>query len=122
MGFFSWKTSDTNKSISNVYSSRGSFRVFVLIPKEFGGGYIVEDYYQGYGVFGGKDIYALVAKWNCPEKCSGDVEENRIVGIDIACYDKDNAALKYPIKITEKLMKYEDALPSNSCKNQGFFY
>ena len=122
MGFFSWKTSDTNKSISNVYSSRGSFRVFVLIPQEFGGGFIVEDSYEGYGRFGGEDIYALVAKWNCPEKCCGDVEKDRIVGIDIACYDEDNAALKYPIKITEKLMRYEDASPSNGCEDQGFFY
>ena len=27
MGMFSWKTQDTNKSISNIYSSRDTFKV-----------------------------------------------------------------------------------------------
>lgn len=62
MGFFSWKTSDTNRSISNIYSSKGSFPVYVLIPQEFGGGYIEERNYEGYGEFGGVDVYALVNK------------------------------------------------------------
>ena len=122
MGFFSWKTSDTNRSISNVHSSRGAFKVYVLIPNEFGGGYIEEDSYDGYGRFGGEDIYALVARWNCPEKCNGDDEHDRLIGIDIACYDRDNASLKYPIKITEYPTKYEYASPSNSCEDQGYFY
>jgi hypothetical protein len=122
MGFFSWKTSDTNRSISNQYSSRGTFPVYVLIPQEFGGGYIKEENYEGYGVFGGKDIYTLVANWNCPEKCVGDDDKDRDIGIDIACYDEENDKLKYPIKITEKPMKYEDAKSSDSCPDQGYFY
>lgn len=122
MGFFSWKTSDTERSICNAYSGRKTFPVFVLIPKEFGGGYILEENYEGYGVFGGQDIYALVARWNCPERCSGRDEEDRIIGIEIACYDEDNAKLKYPIKITAKFKEYEKAKPSVNCPNQGYFY
>ena len=122
MGFFSWKTSDTNVSISNKYSSRGAFPVYLLIPEEFGGGYIEEDDYEGYGIFGGRDAYALVAQWNCPEKCIGEDEADRMVGIDIACYDKQNMELKYPIKITEHPMKYEAAAYSPNCPDQGFFY
>lgn len=122
MGFFSWLTCDTKRSISNNCSYKGTFPVYVLIPQEFGGGYIEEKDYEGYGVFGGKDIYDLVAHWNIPEKCVGDVEEDRSKGIDIACYDWENKALKYPIKIAEHPMKYEDAEPSVNCPYQGFFY
>lgn len=122
MGFFSWKTSDTNKSISNRYSSRGALKVYVLIPQEFGGGFIEEDNYEGYGIFGDKDVYALVAQWNSPNKCNGDVEHDRNIGINIACEDEDNASLKYPIKITEYPCQYEHAEPSVNCEDQGFFY
>lgn len=128
MGFFSWITSDTKKSISNTYSDRGTFPVYVLIPEEFGGGHIKEDCYEGYGVFGGKDVYELVAQWNKPEDCITDKDKekqrnhNRSIGIDIACYDEDNASLDFPIKITEFPMKYEDAEISKSCPKQGYFY
>lgn len=44
----------------------------------------------------------------------------REIGIDIACYDEDNAVLKYPIKITTKEMEYEDVKPSLSDPNQGW--
>ena len=128
MGFFSWKTSDTDKSISNRYSERGALPCYLLIPKEFGGGHIYEDKYGGYGVFGGRDVYALVAQWNAPDRCkdkNGDWlsdDDCRDVGIELACYDDDNAALKYPIKLTEEAMAYEEAEPSMSCPEQGYFY
>ena len=34
MGFFSWKTSDTNKSISNKYSDRGALPVYLYCPDQ----------------------------------------------------------------------------------------
>ena len=40
--------------------------------------------------------------------------ELRDLGILMACYDEDNFALKYPIKITSKEMEYEDANPSET--------
>ena len=58
MGFFSWKTVDTNESISNSYSVRGALPVKVLVPNEFTGEYgqeLIEKHYEGYGVFGGQD-------------------------------------------------------------------
>lgn len=119
MGFFSWETSDTNKSIPNIYSSRNTFPVYLLLPH---GGYLEETAYEGYGDFAGQDVYALVARWNMPEKCTG-CEEDRILGIEIACNDKDNANLRYPIKIVEnKDLKYVEAKSSINCKYQGYFY
>lgn len=37
---------------------------YVLIPKEFGGGKIIEKKYEGDGIFENKDIYELIAEWN----------------------------------------------------------
>ena len=39
-------------------------KVYLLVPQEFGGGHIEEDCYDGYGHFGGKDYYDLIADWN----------------------------------------------------------
>lgn len=60
MGCYSWKDCITREPIK-----LGRCRnVYVLVPKEFGGGHIVEPCYQGYGEFGSRDIYELVATWN----------------------------------------------------------
>ena len=97
-----------------------------LIPKEFGGGYI-EDRYQDYGYLGTKDdgsekydMYELLAFWNADMpykdglvrdylKYDGEfplmkeigeyTDDNRIIGIDIGCYDHDINKLKYPLKL-----------------------
>lgn len=120
MGFFSWRTSDTGKSISNCYSKRGALPVYLVTPDNE---YIYEDEYNGYGIFGGQDAYALVARWNCPEQCNGDDNHDREIGILIACYDEDNAKLKYPLKFTEdKNKKYNELKPAKSCSRQGYFY
>ena len=45
----------------------------------------------------------------------------RILGIDIACYDEQNEALPYPIKITHNENAiYENCDPSLSDPNQGW--
>ena len=61
MGFFSWKTSDTNKSIPSSYSNRKTFTVHMITED---GKIWTEKEYEGYGVFGGKDIYELIAELN----------------------------------------------------------
>ena len=126
MGFFSWVTSDTNRSICNAYSGKKTFPVYVLCPD---GTVIKETNYLGYGEFGGHDIYALVAKWNVPEQCKDEQgewlpdEQIRSYGIHIACYDQDNAELTYPIKLVENPnLSYESVAPSMSCRYQGYFY
>lgn len=47
--------------------------------------------------------------------------EIRNIGIDIACYDEDNASLPYPIKITSKKtgICYEELPPSKWDPEQG---
>lgn len=119
MGYFSFITSDTHESVSNCDSTRGALPVYLLQPD---GEPIFEELYEGYGVFGGNDVYALVARWNVPEQCNGDDDHDRHIGIDIACYDEDNAKLKYPIKIVRNPAPYDEVEASKSCPNQGYFY
>ena len=62
MGVFSWMDCvDQSKNIKICE------KAFVLIPKEFGGGHIEEESYDGYGRFGSRDIFDLVAEWNRKE-------------------------------------------------------
>ena len=138
MGQFSWLDCvDGSQVLDNTVAD-----VYVLVPEEFGVGHIKETCYDGYGRFGGHDIYDLVVDWNyhfleeyredwsfqCNwlQNCSSVDEAlkempKREIGISIACYNEDNARIKYPIKIThDKNAVYEDCKPSLSDPNQGW--
>jgi hypothetical protein len=131
MGFFSWRTQDTDRSIANNYSTRRTFPVVMIDNK---GNKWVEQDYEGYGRFGGKDYYELLAEMN------GVVETDKIElqgeaytdymrgkGIDLA-FSKGNGSgvgtegVYYP-NLIEKAdgWVYEMAGP-DSCENQGYFY
>lgn len=117
MGFFSWLTSDTHESISNSSSSRGALPVYLVTPDNE---HIFEPNYEGYGVFGGFDAYALLAKWNAPEKCTGDTEHDRSVGIGI---EFSGEPISFPLKFsTSKTSRYESLPPAETCPYQGYFY
>jgi len=194
MGCFSWI--DCDRSRKRRKPIKIGEICYVLVPKEFGGGHICESYYDGYGHFGGQDIYELAADWNkgylskdnlrkapvrkkfgglwdfekealreqgvseeeiskkdeeareeyyqnalrCYQKSINKIEDfqaglsdaemtekygsewKRNLGIDVACYDEQNAALKYPIKITHDYNGiYETCPASKSDPNQGCF-
>lgn len=125
MGSFSWNKADKLTQIENI--AEGSSFKF-LIPKEFGGGFI-KDKYQDYGDLGidengnpKYDMYELLAFWNNEEglKYNGDkplmkevdeyTDDNRGLGIDIGCLDKDMLVLRYPLKLVSPSFKgtYED--------------
>ena len=148
MGQFSWIYSDTNKQL--IDNRRADAYLLVPKPfQEKYGKAIYESCYDGYGRFGRYDVYDLIPEWNkemIPEiirrikdgnwKCStseNDITnlqnyyegkpitcELRWLGIVMACYDEDNFALEYPIKITTKEMEYENVKPSESDPNQGW--
>lgn len=139
MGQFSWLDCKTGEQIVNDKERD----VYVLVPREFGGGHIKETCYDGYGDFGDHDIYDLVVDWNRDHLDYIDKEtwqcdwvktieddlirvengqlEKRHIGIALACYDEDNMRLYYPIKIThDKDAVYEWCPPSKSDPNQGW--
>jgi hypothetical protein len=113
MGFFSWKTSDTDESISNAESCCGALPVYMYLPD---GQVVHEKSYSGYGIFGGIDFYEEVIK---PD---GTKVKNRREGID-CFFDKENSSFcKFPKFATTNNYKYEDLSPAKECPDQGFFY
>ena len=127
MGFFSWNTMDTDKSIANEHSNRKTFRVQMMDNK---GNVWTEDNYEGYGRFGGKDYYELLAEMNgFTSDKTGDeyIDEARGFGIDLA-FSKNNGSgvgtegVYYPNLVEQaKGWRYEMGGP-DSCDYQGYFY
>jgi hypothetical protein len=139
MGSFSWNRADKLTQFENIYYN-AKFKF--LIPKEFGGGFIIDEY-QDYGYLGTNengepkyDMYELLAFWNNAEglKFDGDypkmkeIDEytmhNRRIGIEIGCYDKQMLSLKYPLKLVSVLYSgtYEDLETcSLNDPDQGFY-
>lgn len=142
MGSFSWTRADKTTKRSNL-TYGDSYKI--LIPEEFGGGFIKDTYYDyGYVFYGTDkeaDLYGILAYWN---KCDGmiyDGEEypstmkdilergktglqnNRCKGIDIGCYNEQVDKLKYPLKLVSASYKgtYEECdMRSYSDPEQGF--
>jgi hypothetical protein len=115
MGFFSWKTQDTDVSIANQYSTRNTFRVQMVDDK---GNVWTEDDYDGYGNFGGKDYYELLAEMN-------GLASDRMLGIDLAFKDSpngDNAEVKFPNLVEMAEGWQYDPKGPEGCNEQGFFY
>jgi hypothetical protein len=76
MGFFSWKTSDTNESIMNVHSGRTARTTYMLRP-DYQEPY-EEPAYDGYGEFGGKDAFVHLAEMNLPEDRRAGMTEDQL--------------------------------------------
>ena len=126
MGFFSWNTQDTDKSIANQYSNRKTFRVQMMDNK---GNVWTEDDYEGYGRFGGKDYYELLAEMNgftSDKTGEAYTDEARGFGIDIAFKDNGSGVategVYYPNLVEHASgWVYEMGGP-DSCDFQGYFY
>ena len=110
MGFFSWKTQDTDRSIPSCYSNRDTFSVIMIDNK---GNKWEENDYEGYGDFGGKDFYELLAEMNG--------KTTREEGIDLA-YGKE--PFISPNLIEKKSIdwwEWSNRHPEE-CEFQGYFY
>ena len=145
MGSFSWLRADKTTKRSNLTDGD----VYqILIPQEFGGGYIKDIYYDYGKVFEyddtkeTADLYGILAYWN---KCEGMIfygdeypstmedilkygrtclQNNRHKGIEIGCYDRQIDVLKYPLKLVSDSYKgtYEECdMRSYGDPNQGFY-
>ena len=110
MGFFSWKTQDTNKSIPNKYSGMKMETIYMVNPVTMET--FEEHDYEGYGVFGGKDFYELVAELNG--------KTTRSEGIDIAFHAGNYVS---PILVSQpnRAKEFIGQKPE-ICKYQGYFY
>lgn len=125
MGFFSWKTQDTDMSIANQHSTRDTFTVVMLDDR---GNKWYEQNYDGYGVFGGKDYYELLAEMNgfvSVEAADNYTEDMRMKGIELAFHghpNGDNPEVKFPNLVEMADGWQYDPKGPESCDWQGFFY
>ena len=129
MGFFSWRTMDTDKSIANHWSNRSTFPVDMIDDKE---NVYHEDNYEGYGVFGGKDYYVLLAEMNGlkPDESIENLEkrEDELRSRAINLVYKDNPYGKplpdilYPNLVESADGWTYDSRGPETCKDQGYFY
>lgn len=145
MGSFSWTRADKATDRKNL-TMGDEYKI--LIPKEFGGGFITDTYFDYGYVFAydttreNADLYGILAYWN---KCDGmfydgdeypstmeDIlnrgntclQDNRCKGIDIGCYDEQIDELKYPLKLVsvEYQGTYEEcSMRSYRDPEQGFY-
>ena len=122
MGYFSWKTSDTKRSIANNASCRPTFPVIMLDDK---GNQYVETDYEGYGVFGGKNYYDLLAEMNGKTDRDDAIdlffENNESGDSDVALAN----GVKVPVLIENPSYKNQDwnlISPPEICEYQGYFY
>ena len=143
MGSFSWLRADKTTKRSNL-TAGDPYKI--LIPEEFGGGFIKDTYYDyGYVFYDTDhkaDLYGILAYWN---KCDGMIfdgdeypttmkdilergntclQNNRCKGIKIGCYDEQIDKLKYPLKLVSASYKgtYEECDGrSYGDPEQGFY-
>ncbi|OAB45988.1 hypothetical protein [Paenibacillus glacialis] len=108
MGMFSWKCAVSKLSIANVHSGQSPKRsqCYLITPTQS----IYEDAYDGYGVFGGKDVYELL----------GDGDRDKGIKNDLS--GKGKFEIKIVLKQFYKGQTYDQLLESESCPDQGFFY
>lgn len=108
MGFYSFITQDTGRSIPNRYSVRKTFKVYMYDNE---GRIYAEHDYEGYGDFGGMDYYELMAKMN---GLSDRYDA-------ITAYCEKHEGLLYPNLSESKDWIWRNERPSE-CSEQGYFY
>ena len=137
MGFFSWKTNDTDKSIANIHSGYDVVSVYLV---DNNNKMYKEDSYAGYGEFGGKDFYVLLAEMNGlpPERSNGillDADDNWIefaygdpmIKMTGKAVDKETIlkarekSVIYPNLVENPLWEWKNEKPER-CEYQGYFY
>lgn len=103
---FSWYTQDTNKRI--VANQNKSITMTDMFGNKW-----VEECYEGYGVFGGKDFYELLAEMN-------GLGSDRLKGIDLAFeYAKGYNPFAIFPSLTEN-GEYMKGVAPTMDDNQGF--
>lgn len=109
MGVFSWKTQDTNRSIPA--SGNGVHDTFTVYMHDNKGNVWEEKEYEGYGEFGGKDFYELLAEMN-------GLPADRDEGLRLAFGSEPFIS---PNLTQRKDWKWVNRMPED-CEFQGYFY
>lgn len=119
MGQFSWITQDTNEAIRESYGCKDKSLTTAYMHDNKGNVW-EETEYEGYGEFGGKDYYQLLAEMN-DLPVNGDADHDRQLGIDLA-FEKipnDGKECIYPNLTRHPEWKWVNEKPQND-PNQGW--
>ena len=109
MGFFSWHTNDTQEPVWNMYSGHDTKTVYLIDNK---GNSWREDSYEGYGDFGGKDYYELLAEMN-------GLDSDRQLGIDLN-FNREGRSFISPNLVTDPSLAWVDEQPLDH-EGQGYW-
>jgi len=109
MGVFSWYTTDTNEPIWNAYSGQPKQTIFMLDNK---GNVWIESNYEGYGEFGGKDYFELLAEMN-------GLGSDRMKGIHFN--QKYGTQKIFPNLVINPECKWKDGTKPRDHEGQGFW-
>lgn len=112
MGFFSWKTSE-GQSIANAHSTCPTFTVWMVLPDNTK---YQEGDYDGYGEFGGKDFFEVVAELN------GSNDRSNGIALSGAAEDGARTDIILPRFTSDPDKKWEDLKDPERCPDQGYFY
>lgn len=120
VGYFSFNTSDTGRSIANSASTLDTFKV---IMKDNDGNSWTELDYDGYGEFGGKDFYELLAEMNGQSTRDEGIELIFAEGNHSGCLlNALSRGVVAPILVEDDSLDFDDVEPPENCEYQGFFY
>lgn len=118
MGFFSWRTADTDEEIWNEYTTKPT-KVTVVWPN---GEKWIDATNDGYGRFFGKDIYAEIAirnGWKDRDEC---IEKLFALDPSGKLEKLANAGSVVPKFFKNKDLNYDDITGhSKNAKYQGYF-
>lgn len=118
MGNFSWITKE-GRQIVNTWCEVEPWRRFTVYMHAPGGRVWEEKDYGGYGVFGGKDYYVLMAEIN-GESATDDEEALRSKGIELAFSERTD--LKWPILSEDDEWHGSFDVPNDTDPEQGDAY
>jgi len=119
MGYFSFLTNDTKKSIIVGHS-----KIIFMIDNK--GNRYIEKQYEGYGIFGNKDIHMLFAEMNhiTVDREVDETDENyndRIRSLAINIWHNDiNNEYIYPNLVQYNYTKWKNEKPKD-CPDQGIY-
>lgn len=108
MGFFSWHTNDTQEPVWNTWT--GKAKTVYMIDNQ--GNTWREDNYEGYGDFGGKDYYELLAEMN-------GLDSDRQLGIDLN-FNREGKPYITPNLVTDPSVAWKDEEPEHHM-GQGYW-
>ena len=126
MGQFSWITQDTEEAIRESVGSDPGYLTTAYLHDNNGNVW-KEKEYEGYGVFGGKDFYVLLAEMNAGllkkhgHKLTGDSDSDRSLGIDLFFGMKGvrYEDITFPNLTRHKEWKWRNEAPKDD-PNQGW--